>query len=164
VNYSILEGLHGRSVLLAPNEGLILAGEVVEGAGDRGIVLDPYTHIACDAKKATDVGDILAWGPVMDLSCLEVVWDTAFVSTLVAQNDHLGDCHEQFACRDSGAGASEAVENAVNIIQVLPNESVDKRVSGNGFIPAVRRLISSSRAFDAAVIYEWPSHVWNFRL
>jgi hypothetical protein len=164
VNYSILEGLHGRGVLLAPNEGLILVGEVVEGVGDRGIVLDPYTHIACDAEKGADIGDILAWGPVADLGCLGVVRDATFVSTLVAQNDHLGDCHEQFACRDSGAGASEVVENVVNVIQVLPNESADKRVSGNGFVPTICRLISSSRAFDAAVIHEWPSHVWNFGL
>ena len=66
--------------------------------------------------------------------------------------------------RDSGASTEEAVEDAVDVIQVFPNEVTDLWVSRNGFIPTILGLIACRGPFDAGVVYKGNSSVRDLRL
>src|SRR6266851_1293196 len=111
-----------------------------------------------------DVSDVLARGPVTDLGCLGVVGDAAFVSTFVAQNDHLRDCDEKFLCGDCSTGTLEAVENVVDIGEMFPDEPADEWVSGDGFVPAICCFIACRRPLDATVVHKGPGNVGDLRL
>jgi len=67
-----------------PNEGCTFASEIDEWPSDGGEVLDPYAHVAGDAKEGVDVGEVFAVGPVTDFGNLGVVGNTAFVIALVS--------------------------------------------------------------------------------
>ncbi len=49
----------------------------------------------------------------------------SFVIALVSEYDNFWDSYEEFLGRDCGAGAAKTVENAMDIIQVLPNKLVN---------------------------------------
>jgi hypothetical protein len=57
-------------VLFLPIEFNILACEVNERSGERGIVVDPYAHGSRGAEKCTDIGNSFARWPGADLGYL----------------------------------------------------------------------------------------------
>jgi len=68
-----------------PDEGGAFVSEVDERSGNGGIIFDPYSHVAGDAKEGPDVGEIFARRPVSDSRNLGVIGDVAFVIVLVAK-------------------------------------------------------------------------------
>src|SRR5487761_1177110 len=161
---SIFETLHGSIVLLLPCKGCAFSGEVNEWSGDRGIALDPDAHVTGGAKECTDIGEILARGPVSDLVDLGVIGNAAVVIALVSEDDYFGDCYEQLLGRNCGSGASEAVEDAVYIVKVLPDEAAHLIVLGDCLESAVVGLVASRRPFDAAVVHKGPRDIGDLRL
>ncbi len=68
---------------LSLDKWLVLLGEVMEWVSDGGVILDPDVYIFCYTKKGTDIMEVLAGWPVTDFGSLRVVWDPAFIHTLV---------------------------------------------------------------------------------
>jgi hypothetical protein len=58
----------------------------------------------------------------------------------------------------------EAVENAMEVVEVLPNEASDARIFGDNLKGAILKLVASQQAFDGAVISKRESSVQNLRL
>jgi hypothetical protein len=132
--------------------------------GDGGIVLDPDAHVAGDAEEGADVGEGLTLGPVTDLGDLGVVRNAAFIIALVPKDSDFWDGDGDLLGRDSGTGAEEVVEDAMDIVQVFPNEAADLWVSRSGFVPTILGLIVCHGPFDAGVVYKGNGGVWDFRL
>ena len=94
-------------------------------------------HVAGDAKKGTDVREVLALRPFADLGDLGVVWDAAFVGALVSEDGDFWPCDGELLGGNGGSGAEEAVEDAMDIVDVHPNELADLWVSWNHLVPSV---------------------------
>lgn len=56
------------------------------------------------------------------------------------------------------------MENLVDVKKVLLDESTDTGIVGQGFIALVASLKMHCRPLYAAVIYKWPSDMWNLWL
>ena len=82
----VLDILHRLLVLFLPGKVGILACEVDERSGQRGVVVDPNTHCSCHAKECADVRDGFARWPGADFCYFQVVWDMALVCALVAKD------------------------------------------------------------------------------
>jgi len=67
-----------------PDKGCTFASEIDEWLGNGGEVLDPYMHVASNAKEGLDIREVLAVGPVTNFGNLGVVRDTAFIIALVS--------------------------------------------------------------------------------
>jgi hypothetical protein len=100
----------------------------------------------------------------MDLGNLGVIRNAAFVIALVPEDSDFWDSDGDLLGGDSGAGAEEAVEDAMDIIQVFPNEAADLQVSQNGFIPTILSLVVCCGPFNASVIYEGNGSVQDLGL
>ena len=111
-------------------------------------------HVAGDAEEGTDIREVLANGPVMDFGNLGIVGDVAFVIALVSKYCDFGDGNLDLLHRDGGSGTMEMVENAVDVIEVLPDEVSNLGVGWNGFIPSILCLIVRRQSFDAGVIHK----------
>jgi len=70
----------------------------------------------------------------------------------VPEECDFGDCDGDFLSGDGGASTEKMVEDAVDIIEVLPDKAADLRVSGNGLVPTIFHLVASRWSFDAYVI------------
>ena len=81
------------------------------------------------------------------------------IIALVAEDDDLWCCDEEFLCGNCGASAAEAVKDVVDVIEVLLNEFVDAGVVGNGVVAAARDLIARCQTFDTTVINKGPCDV-----
>ncbi len=88
----------------------------------------------------------------------------AFIVALVTQYDDFRDSNKELLCRDSSASTAEAVENTVDIREVLPDELADAGVVGQSFIHTVAGFIARDWPFDAAVIDEGPGYMRDLRL
>jgi hypothetical protein len=82
----------------------------------------------------------------------------------VAEDNDFWDCNKKLFSGNSGSGTAEAVEDAVHIVEVFPDEFADAGVVGNCFEAAIGCFILGGRAFDAAVIHERASDVRDFQL
>jgi hypothetical protein len=83
----------------------------------------------------------------------------AFIVTLVAQNYDFWYCYEQFCGRDGGASAAEAVEDAMEVEQVLPDKLSNAGVIWDGLVLTTIDFVSRRGSFDAAVVDVWPGDV-----
>ena len=54
---------------------------------------------------------------------------------------------------NGGASTEEAVENAMDVVEVLPDEVVDLGVSGNSFISFILGFVVGSGSLDAGVVF-----------
>jgi hypothetical protein len=81
----------------------------------------------------------------------------------VAQNYDFWYCYKQVCGRDGGASAAEAVEDAMEVEQVLPDKPSDAGVIWDGLILTTINFVSHCRSFDAAVIDVWPGNVGDLR-
>ena len=129
---------------------------------DGRVIFDPDAHETCSAQECTDISDILASWPVTDAGYFGVIWDVAFVVTLVAKDHNFWDCNKQLFSRNSGASTAEAMEDTVDINKVLPDEGADARIVRNGVIAAVAGFIMCGRPFDAAVVHVGPGDMRDF--
>jgi len=93
-----------------------------------------------------------------------VVGYAAFVIALVSENDNFRDSNKELLSGDSGAGTAEAMEDAIDVVEVFPHELVDKGVVGSGGEAAVVSLVTRGRTFDAAVIDVGPGNIRDFGL
>jgi hypothetical protein len=141
-------------VFLVPYERGTFASKVNEWASDGGVTLDLDAHVACDAKKGADIGEVLAFGPVTNPGHLGVIRDVAVIVAFVSENDDFGDGNEKFLCRDGGAGAEKLMEYVVDVVQMFPDKVADLIVSRNHFVPSVLSFITCWQAFDASVIHK----------
>jgi hypothetical protein len=164
LNNSCFEGLHGLLVFLMPYERGTFASKIDEWVRDGGVTLDPDAHVARDAKKGADVGEVLAVGPVMDLGNLGIVRDVAFVVAFMSKYNNLRDSDEEFLCRDGSASAKELMEYAVDVIQMFPDKTVNLVVSRNCLIPTILGFIVHWRTLDASVIHKGVCFVRNLGL
>jgi hypothetical protein len=141
-------------VFLVPYERGAFASKVDEWASDGRVTLDPDAHVARDAKKGADIGEVLTFRPVTNLGHLGVIRDAAVIVAFVSENDDFGDGDEKFLCRDGGTGAEKSMEYAVDVIQMFPDEAADLIVSRNRFVPSILGFITRWRAFDASVVHK----------
>jgi len=141
-------------MFILPRKRRSLASEVDKQVGDGRIILDPDVHVASDAKEGTDVGECLASGPVTDLGYLGVVQNAAFVVALVAKDSDFGDGDGELLGRYGGSSAKEMVDDAMDVVEVLPDEVTNLRVSWNGLIPSVLSFIVGRGAFDVGVVHK----------
>jgi len=82
-------------------------------------------HVAGDAKKGADVREVLALRPFADLGDLGVVWDAAFVGALVSEDGDFQPCNGKLLGGNGGFSTEEVVEDAMDVIDMHPNESAD---------------------------------------
>jgi len=132
--------------------------------GDQGVVFDPDVHVAGDAKKGVDVGEVLALRPFADLGDLGVVWDAAFVGALVSEDGDFRPCDGELLGGNSGSGTEEAVEDAMDIVDMHPNESADLQVSWNRLVPSILGFETGLGAFDVCVVQKGLGGVQDLRL
>jgi hypothetical protein len=59
---------------------------------------------------------MLAGWPGADLGCFGVLWDATFVGALVAEDDEVWCCEEEFGSRDSGTCATKTMEDSVDVV------------------------------------------------
>ena len=116
-------------MLFVPHKRGAFAGKVDKWASNSQVALDPDVHVAGNAEKGTDVGEVLAIGPVPDLGNLGVVGDAPFIVAFVSKDDNFRDSNEELLRGDGGTGTEELMEYAVDVVQMLPNEVVDLVVS-----------------------------------
>jgi hypothetical protein len=155
----VFEGLHGLLVLLLPNKCHAFTCEVNKGVSDRRVIADPNPHEAGGAKECSNVGEHFAGGPVLDAHDLQIIGNAAFVVAFVTQNYDFWYCYEQFHSRGGGAGAVEAVEDAMEVEQVLPDKPSNARVIWDGCILTSIDFVLHHGSFDAAVVDIWPGDV-----
>ena len=141
-------------MLFVPHKRGAFAGKVDKWASDGQVALDPDVHVASNAEKGADVGEVLAIRPVPDLGNLGVVGDAPFIVAFVFKDNNFRDGDEELLHRDGGTGTEELMEYAVDVIQMLPNEAVDLVVSWNHFVPSILGFITCWRAFDTSVVYK----------
>ena len=55
------------------------------------------------------------------------------------------------------------MNNAVDIIEVLPDEALDPRILGDGLISPFRGLIAGRGTADGCIVKEWLSNIRDFR-
>ena len=68
--------------------------------------MNPDAHVPGKAKEGTNIGKVLAVGPVTNSCNFGVVRDAALVVALVPQDDYFWDGNEQFLRQDSGSSAA----------------------------------------------------------
>ncbi len=73
-------------------------------------------------------------------------------------------CNEELFGRDGGTSTAKAVEDAMDIKEVQPDEFVNARIIRQSLIAIITSFKASHRSFDAAVIHKWPGHIRNFWL
>jgi len=86
-------------------------------------------HVAGDTEEGADIGEVLAFGPFADLGDLGVIWDASFVGALVSEDGDFWPCDSKLLGGNGGSSAEEAVEDAMDVVDMYPNESVDLWVS-----------------------------------
>ena len=151
-------------MLFTPYEGGALASKVDEWASNGRVALDPNAHVAGDAKKGADVGEVLAVRPVPDLGHLGVIRDAAFIVALVSEDDNFRDGNEELLRGDGGTSTEESMEYSVDVVQMFPDETADLIVSRNCFVPSVLGFITRWRAFDASVVHKGVGLIGNLGL
>jgi hypothetical protein len=82
-----------------------------------------------------------------------------FVVAFMAENHDFWYCYKQFLGRDSGTSTVEAVEDVMEVEQVLSDKPSNARVIRDGLILATINFISHCRPLDAAVINVWPGNM-----
>jgi hypothetical protein len=88
------------------------------------------------------ISNCFAQRPRLDLSHFLIVWDAAFISALVAEDEDFWSCNKELRGRHSRAGMAKAMDDSVYIIEVLPDEASDASVLGDRLISSVRGFIS----------------------
>jgi len=83
-----------------------------------------------------------------------LVWNTAVIVALVPEDDDFGACNDKLLRGDCGSGAAKAMKDAVDVLEVLPDESADSGILWDGFIVTILRLVASLRSLDSSVIYK----------
>ena len=120
--------------------------------GNDGVILDPDVHISSKAKEGADVREVLAFRPVVDLHDLGIVRDAALVVAFVAEDSNFRNCKEELLGGDGGTSTEEAVENAMYIVGMFPDEAADLAVSRSGLVPTVLKFVARCWSFNACVI------------
>jgi hypothetical protein len=151
-------------MLIFPSECFALASQINEGASNGGIIFDPNAHETCGAEKGADISNGAASRPIADSRDLRVVWDVAIEVALVAENDDFWNCNKKFLSGNGSSSTMEAVEDAVHINEVFPNEPVDTGIVGDSFVTAAGSFIARSGAFNAAVVHKGAGNMWDFGL
>jgi hypothetical protein len=95
---------------------------------------------------------------------IRVVRNAAIKIAFVAEDNDFWDCNKKLFSRNSGSGTVEAVEDAVQVIEVFPDEFADAGVVGNHFEAAIGCFILGGGTFDAAVVHKRVSDVRDFQL
>jgi len=151
-------------VLLLPNEGGSLASEVYKWVYDGRVVFDPYPHITGKAKEGAYIGEVPTFMPVMDFGGFQVVRDMAFVVALVSKDYDFRDSNEEFLCQDSGISAAKAVEDMVDVVEMLPDEAAHLHIAWDRFEPSIVCFVAGLSSFDSTIIHKRPCDVWDLRL
>jgi len=126
--------------------------------------LDPDAHVTSDAKKSADVGEILAFGPVVNFCDFGVIRDLALVIASVPEDGDFRCSDGELLGRYGCTGTKEVVKDVVDITDVLPDEVMDLRVSWNRLIPSVLKFITCLWSLDAGVVYKGHCRVGNLGL
>jgi len=81
----------------------------------------------------------------------------------VPKYDDFRACNDDLLHGDGGSGGAKAMEDPMDVLQVLPDELANAGVLWDGVVTAVVGFVTSGQPFDGAVIDERVGDVWNFR-
>jgi hypothetical protein len=81
----------------------------------------------------------------------------------VPKNDDFGAGDDDLLCGDGGSCDVKAVENAMDVLKVLPDELANARVFRDRGVAAIISFVVSGRPLNGAVIYERSGNVRDFR-
>jgi len=162
LNDGVFEGLHGSLMFFLPCEGCTFPSEVDEWASDCRVVLDPNAHVSGKPEKGADIGEVFAVGPVVDFGNFGGVGDAAIIIALVPKDHNFRDCNKKFLGGYGGASAVEAVENAMDIIEMFPDEVAHLVVVRDCLESTTISLVASCGPLDTAVVHEGPGNVRDF--
>jgi len=87
----------------------------------------------------------------------------AFVIALVTKDGDFGNGNGDLLGRNGGAGTKKVVENAMDIVEVLPDKAADLGVSRNSLILSILSFVAGSRSLDAGIVCKGLSRVWDLR-
>jgi len=90
---------------------------------------------------------------------LGLVRNAAVVVALVPEDDDFGACDDELLGRDCGSGAAEAMEDAVDVLEVFLDESADSGILWDGLIVTILHLIAGLRSLDSGVVYKCVGNV-----
>jgi hypothetical protein len=160
-NYSILKSPHGILLFLVPSKNCAFPSEVYKGVSKWGVVADPNTHKPGKAKEGSNIRKIFARRPIVNACNLWVIGDMSFVGALVPKDDDLRACDDDLLCRDSGPSGLKVVEDAMDILKVLPNELANARVFWNGLVTVIVSFIMNGQPLDGTIVNKQAGDEWD---
>ena len=70
------------------------------------------------------------------------------------EDDDFGACDDKLLGGDCGSGTAEAIEDAVDVLEVFPDESADSGILWDGLIVTILCLVAGLRSLDSGVVYK----------
>jgi hypothetical protein len=159
LNDGVLKGLHGLLMLVLLDKEGVFVSEVNEQVCNCQISFDPNMHIPSETKESMDISEGLVVRPVAYLGDFGVVRDTALIVALVLKDNDFEDRDEQLWGRNGGASVVEAMENAVDVVEVLPHKLAHLIIIEDCFESTVVGLIVSCRPLDATIVHKGPCNI-----
>ena len=107
------------------------------------------------AQKTLHLWYIPTGQPALYLQNLSLVQDPALIVAGVPNNIYLRDVKVKLVSQKGPSCVLHTMEDAINIVTVLPHKLLDPLVSWHGFTAPLRQLISPLWAKDWNIIQKW---------
>ena len=134
----MLEVFLSRYLLQSKGKWNAFACEIDEWIGTFSKV--EYEHVtnADHAKKCTNIGYILAWSPIADSFDVLVIREPALRCTTVSNNSDFFGAYGRLESAVGAAAILGMLYYAVDVLEMLSDESADAWVLGNAFFFTVQ--------------------------
>jgi hypothetical protein len=86
----------------------------------------------------------------------------AFIIAPLPKDDNGQDAQLKFFAGECAADVLEALQDTVDVGEVLPDEVVDTSIFGDGLVGAVGALIVGNWTFYSNIVNKWNSEEGNF--
>jgi len=141
----------------------ILLSEANERASDECVILDEMPIYSTDTKKSANFGDVRRRKPIFN--CLDTygINDSALVGTDMSENVRHRDTDKHFGSAKRCSVGLDSLNNSVNGLEMLPDESANTRVARDSLEGTVGELVSCRRSFDRNIVDEGLGAMGNLR-
>jgi hypothetical protein len=128
---------------------------------DERVALDEDPKNSTSAQERANLRNTLRDGPILDSLHTRRICNSAFVSTNMSKDISTRDTDKSLLPAERSSIGLHSLDNPMDSLEMLPDESPNTRIVGNGLVGTVGKLVARLRTFDRDIISKGLSPVRN---
>ena len=127
-------------------------------------ILDKNSQHSNSTQEHTNIREICARAPILNFSNLRCIWNLTIVCTVMTDNHYFRCTKRGFMSRECTATILHALYNAVQSLEMFPDEPMNTGVFRNHLIQTVVQDISGGRTTNWDIVDVQDGSIQNFQL